>query len=73
MKIKLKNSFVMNGKTNNKKLVVCNGCQYFYVTYKKERPWGCKKFGFISKYLPAREVFSTTGIECAYRSEKISN
>ncbi len=55
----------------NKKLVVCKGCQYFYVTYKKERPWGCKKFGFISKYLPAREVFSTTGIECAYRSEKI--
>ena len=63
----------MNTKTNNKKLLVCNGCRYFYVTYKKQRPWGCKKFGFISKYLPAHEVFSTTGIECAYRSEKKSN
>ena len=56
---------------NNK--ITCNGCVYFYITYKKERPWGCKKFGFISKFLPAREVFSTTGIECAYRTEKISN
>mgnify|MGYP003389344757 FL=1 len=57
----------MNIKTNNKKIVTCNGCLHFFVTYKKERPWGCKKF------LPAREVFSTTGIECAYRTEKISN
>ena len=63
----------MNIKTNNKKVVTCNGCLHFFVTYKKERPWGCKKFGFISKFLPAREVFSTTGIECAYRTEKISN
>ena len=57
----------MNAKTNNKKLVVCNGCQYFYVTYKKQRPWGCKKFGFISKILPSLEVSMTTGMECAYR------
>jgi len=39
LKTKLKNSVVMNTRVNNKKLVVCNGCQYFYVTYKKERPW----------------------------------
>ena len=63
----------MNIKTNNTKIVTCNGCLHFFVTYKKERPWGCKKFGFISKFLPAREVFSTTGIECAYRTEKIPN
>ena len=35
-----------------------------------KRPWGCKKFGFISKNLPYQEVFSTTGIECAYRKDK---
>ena len=43
----------------------------FLCYIQKERPWGCKKFGFISKYLPAREVFSTTGIECAYIRENI--
>mgnify|MGYP001448649363 CR=1 FL=1 len=65
----------MNIKKNNKniKLAIFFVIVCFFVTYKKERPWGCKKFGFISKFLPAREVFSTTGIECAYRTEKISN
>jgi len=58
---------------NNNKIVTCNGCHYFYVTYKKERPWGCKKFGFISKFIPSREVFNTTGTECAYRIEKTYN
>ena len=43
-----------------------------FITYKKERPWGCKKFGFISKFIPSSEVFSTTGIECAYRRENNS-
>jgi hypothetical protein len=43
---------------NNNKIVTCNGCHYFYVTYKKERPWGCKKFGFISKFIPSREVLT---------------
>ena len=56
--------------TSNKK-VTCNRCVYFYITYKKERPWGCKKFGFISKFSPSVEVFNTTGIECAYKINKI--
>tara|TARA_B110001452_G_C14820134_1_gene286284 strand:- start:84 stop:275 length:192 start_codon:yes stop_codon:yes gene_type:complete len=56
--------------TSNKK-VTCNKCVYFYITYKKERPWGCKKFGFISKFSPSVEVFNTTGIECAYKINKI--
>ena len=56
--------------TSNKK-VTCNKCVYFYITFKKERPWGCKKFGFISKFIPSVEVFNTTGIECAYKINKI--
>ncbi len=49
------------------KKVLCHGCTYFFVTYKMRRPWGCKKFGFISKTLPSLEVFMTTGTECAYK------
>ena len=60
---------VLKNKHLNKKLT-CNGCFYLYITYKKERPWGCRKFGFISKYIPSTEVFNTTGIECAYKINK---
>tara|TARA_B100000965_G_scaffold296857_1_gene255075 strand:+ start:218 stop:448 length:231 start_codon:yes stop_codon:yes gene_type:complete len=71
--IKKNKVFAVTIKNKNiKKRVTCNGCYYFFITYKKERPWGCKKFGFISKFIPSSEVFSTTGIECAYRRENNS-
>ena len=54
----------------NKK-VFCHGCEYFFITHRIKRPWGCKKFGFISKTLPSLEVYMTTGMECAYKKEKI--
>ncbi len=57
---------------HSKKKLTCNGCLYFYITYKKNRPWGCKKFGFISKFLPSIEVFNTTGTECAYKIKRIN-
>ena len=49
------------------KKVVCHGCEYFFITHRIRRPWGRKKFGFISKNLPSLEVFMTTGTDCAYR------
>jgi hypothetical protein len=52
------------------KKVLCHGCIYFFVTYKMRRPWGCKKFGFISKTLPSLEVLMTTGTECAYKKKR---
>ena len=55
---------------SDKKKVTCHGCNYFFITHRKQRPWGCKKFGFISKIIPSLEVFSTTGMECAYRKDK---
>ena len=55
---------------NDKKKITCHRCIFFFVTHRKERPWGCKKFGFISKLIPSIEVFSTTGMECAYKKEK---
>ena len=35
------------------KKVFCHGCKYFFITHRIKRPWGCKKFGFISKILPS--------------------
>ena len=57
---------IKNFKSDNK-IVTCHGCSYFFITHRKQRPWGCKKFGFISKILPSLEVSMTTGMECAYR------
>ena len=51
------------------KKVFCQGCEYFFITHRIKRPWGCKKFGFVSKILPSSEVFMTTGMECAYKKE----
>ena len=55
---------------NNKKQIVCHGCKYFFVTHRINRPWGCNKFGFISRILPSIEVFVTTGMECAYKKSR---
>ena len=49
------------------KKVFCHGCEYFFITHRIRRPWGCKKFGFVSKILPSLEVSITTGMECAYK------
>ena len=53
-------------KKSDKNSLNCNGCTYFFVTYDKFRPWGCRKFGFKGKNLPAQIVFATTGMQCAY-------
>ena len=34
----------------------CNNCAHFYVTYKKNFPYGCKAFGVISKNNPYLEI-----------------
>ena len=58
-----------NFKSDNK-TVTCHGCNYFYITHRKQRPWGCKKFRFKSKNLPNDEVRQATGMDCAYFTMK---
>lgn len=53
--------------------IVCGKCEYYYVTHDRLRPWGCRKFGFKSSRLPSQEVRSTTGMNCAYFTEKNFN
>ena len=57
----------MENKPNS---IKCHGCYFFYITYKKTRPYGCKAYGFISKYIPSLVVFQTSGIKCAYKKLK---
>lgn len=54
----------------NKNFVKCHGCKYFFITYRMNKPYGCKAYGFISKIFPSKLVFETSGIKCAYKIEK---
>ena len=54
----------------NNRQIICGKCESFFVTHNKYKPWGCKRFGFKSQYLPSQVVFSTTGTNCAYFIKK---
>ena len=55
---------------SSRNTIACGTCQSYFVTYDKKRPWGCSRFGFKSSTLPSQLVFSTTGTNCAYFTEK---
>ena len=48
----------------------CNNCTHFYVTYKKNFPYGCKAFGVISKNIPYLEIKKVSGTDCAVFQKK---
>ncbi|NMA01590.1 MAG: uracil-DNA glycosylase [Clostridia bacterium] len=48
----------------------CYKCQYFYVTWDKKFPRGCKALGFKSAQLPSLEVYKTSKMPCLYFKEK---
>ena len=50
-------------------IIKCHGCSYFFITYKQSKPYGCKAYGFISRILPSKVVFESSGIKCAYKKE----
>ena len=51
----------------------CNKCEHFYVTYKKNFPYGCRAFGMISKNYPYSEIKKVSGTNCALFSSKEKN
>jgi hypothetical protein len=50
--------------------VDCYRCQFFYVTWDKKFPYGCKAMGFKSKGLPKEVVFESSGRQCLSFSPK---
>ncbi|NPA16769.1 MAG: uracil-DNA glycosylase [Aquificae bacterium] len=48
----------------DRKSVNCYKCEYFYITWDKNFPYGCKSFGFKSRLLPSVEVKKASGREC---------
>lgn len=50
--------------------VNCLACRHFYITYQPTRPYGCRALAFISKEMPSRVVYASSGIECQAFSKK---
>jgi len=55
-------------KQKNK--VNCMKCKYYYVTWDKEHPRGCKIFGFKTKKMPSVLVYESSGQECMNFTKK---
>ncbi len=49
----------------------CYKCKYYYVTWEKNFPHGCKAMGFKSKQFPAISVYVSSNQDCLlYRNKK---
>ncbi len=48
----------------------CYTCKFFYVTWDKHFPYGCKAMGFKSSRLPSIEVISASGQMCLHYKSK---
>jgi len=59
---------------NQKNIIpVCKNCIYYYITWDKKKPYGCKAYGFKTSTEPAKAVKSISGEECQLFSYKIIN
>ncbi len=50
--------------------VNCIKCKYFYVTWDKNFPKGCRFFGFKSATMPSNTVKEATGSSCTNFEQK---
>jgi hypothetical protein len=50
--------------------VNCNKCRYYYITWDRKFPYGCKALQFKSARLPSLEVLAASGIACLRFEEK---
>jgi hypothetical protein len=52
-------------------MIDCHKCKYYYVTWEKEFPHGCRAMSFKSRHLPSFVVrTSNQGVECLAFEEK---
>lgn len=42
----------------------CFKCRYFYITWEKDFPYGCKAMKFKTKNMPSMVVHQSSGIGC---------
>ena len=52
------------------KRINCKKCKYYFVTWDKNKPHGCKVFGFKSPNIPSIVVRQSSGMACHMFIEK---
>lgn len=51
----------------------CRECDYYYVTWDINAPYGCKAMGFKGKLMPSIAVLQSTGKQCLLFEKKIKS
>ena len=51
-------------------MIDCHKCKYYYVTWDKNFPHGCKAMRFKSKQLPSIQVRVSSQLHCLFVSKK---
>ena len=60
-------------KKNSGQHVECNSCAYFFITWNKDFPYGCRAMRFMSSNSPSRDVLEVEGRECLAYMDKHSH
>jgi hypothetical protein len=60
-----------NRKENPNKPLNCFDCRHHFITHDRNRPYGCRLFGFKGRTLPSQSVIEAAGMECAYYEAKL--
>jgi len=57
----------------NKNRIICQQCKYYYITWEKTKPHGCKAYGFKSLQIPAAVVKNSSGMICSFYENKFKD
>jgi hypothetical protein len=57
-------------KDNHSNRIDCRKCKFFYITWDKNFPYGCKALGFKSMTMPSIQAMKASGLPCQYFSPK---
>jgi general stress protein 26 len=53
-----------------KNKINCLACKFYYVTWDRNHPHGCRAMGFKGKEIPSMTVLKTTGKKCRLYEKK---
>ncbi len=54
------------------KRINCRRCEFYFVTWEKGKPHGCRAYGFKSPQIPSLVVFQSSGTDCSLFKLKTS-
>jgi len=59
-----------DGENVKRSRIDCHKCKYYYVTWEKQFPHGCRAMGFKSKQYPSITVFVSSNRDCLAFKDK---